>query len=89
MATRLGTSKKIVRTWIGPYRVIEKEGRLTCRIRKVGTRQEQVIHVNRLKHYYGKLAEKLPEEIRTRWKNTKEKLLEEVTEDEEERKTKK
>ncbi|KAG5861212.1 hypothetical protein JTB14_019807 [Gonioctena quinquepunctata] len=82
MATRLGTSKKLVRTWIGPYRVIGKEGPVTYRIKKVGTRQEQVIHVNRLKPYDGEVKGKLPEEIWTGWKNTQEKSLKEKMGDE-------
>ncbi|KAG5873048.1 hypothetical protein JTB14_010531 [Gonioctena quinquepunctata] len=88
MATRLGTSKKLVRTWIGPYRVIEKEGPVTYRIKKVGTRQEQVIHVNRLKPYYGEVKGKLPEEIWTGWKNTQEKSLKEKMGDEDEERLK-
>ncbi|KAG5863139.1 hypothetical protein JTB14_018617 [Gonioctena quinquepunctata] len=83
MATRLGTSKKLVRTWIGPYRVIEKEGPVTYRIKKVGTRQEQELHVNRLKPYYGEVKDELPEEIWTGWKNTQEKSLKEKMGDEE------
>ncbi|KAG5872120.1 hypothetical protein JTB14_013440 [Gonioctena quinquepunctata] len=59
-------------------------GHDTVTVKKVGTRQEQVIHVNRLKPYYGEVQEKLPEEIWTGLKNTQEKLLKEKMGDEDE-----
>ncbi|KAG5880834.1 hypothetical protein JTB14_027615 [Gonioctena quinquepunctata] len=55
---------------------------------KVGTRQEQVTHVNRLKPYYGEVKDKLPEEIWTSWKNTQEKSLKEKMGDEDEERLK-
>ncbi|KAG5863445.1 hypothetical protein JTB14_036159 [Gonioctena quinquepunctata] len=51
MAVKRGLSKKLVRSWIGPYRIIEMIGPVTCRIRKCGGRDEQIVHVNRLKIY--------------------------------------
>ncbi|KAG5867153.1 hypothetical protein JTB14_016230 [Gonioctena quinquepunctata] len=78
----IGNFKEIGEDMDRSIRVIEKKGPVTYRIEKVGTREEQVIHVNRLKPYYGEVKDKLPEEIWTGWKNTREKSLKEKMEDE-------
>ncbi|KAG5866373.1 hypothetical protein JTB14_021886 [Gonioctena quinquepunctata] len=57
MAVKRGLSKKLVRSWIGPYRIIEMIGPVTCRIRKCGGRDEQIVHVNRLKIYTARTDE--------------------------------
>ncbi|KAG5897566.1 hypothetical protein JTB14_007278 [Gonioctena quinquepunctata] len=80
MATKLGRTKKLTRTWIGPYRVIRDEGPVTYRIRRVGTRQKQVVHVNWLKPYHGKAEEELPED--SSHGRNKKKQREEETEEE-------
>lgn len=51
MAPVVGKSKKLTKTWMGPYRVIEKVGPVTYRIKRVGGRDNQVVHANRLKEY--------------------------------------
>ncbi|KAJ8962461.1 hypothetical protein NQ314_005723 [Rhamnusium bicolor] len=45
-------SRKLVKPWKGPYRVIDVVGPVTYKIRKVGSREEQVVHINRLKKFY-------------------------------------
>ncbi|KAJ8983625.1 hypothetical protein NQ317_004263 [Molorchus minor] len=62
MAAKIGISKKLAKYWKGPYRVIKKIGPVTYKIQKVGTREEQVVHVNRLKPYYGSKYSKNEEE---------------------------
>ncbi|KAG5892264.1 hypothetical protein JTB14_034215 [Gonioctena quinquepunctata] len=57
MAVKRGLSKKLVRSWIGPYRIIEMIGPVTCRIRKCGGRDEQIVHVNRLEIYTARTDE--------------------------------
>ncbi|KAG5863982.1 hypothetical protein JTB14_031586 [Gonioctena quinquepunctata] len=57
MAVKRGLSKKLVRSWIGPYRIIEMIGPVTCRIRKCGGRDEKIVHVNRLKIYTARTDE--------------------------------
>ncbi|KAJ8931817.1 hypothetical protein NQ314_015213 [Rhamnusium bicolor] len=47
-----GLSRKLVKPWKGPYRVIDVVGPVTYKIRKVGSREEQVVHINRLKKFY-------------------------------------
>ncbi|KAJ8973650.1 hypothetical protein NQ317_002924 [Molorchus minor] len=64
MAAKIGISKKLAKYWKGPYRVIKKIGPVTYKIQKVGTREEQVVHVNRLKPYYGsKYSENEEEQV--------------------------
>lgn len=50
-AHKVGISKKLTRPWSGPFRIVKVLGPVTYKIRKVGTRQEQVVHVNRLKPF--------------------------------------
>lgn len=54
MGTKMGVPMKLIWLWKGPYRVIDTVRPLTYRIRKVGSREEQIVHVNRLKKYYHK-----------------------------------
>lgn len=54
LSSTIGVSKKLAKRWKGPYRVIEITGPVNYRIRKVNSREEQVVHVNRLKKYYEK-----------------------------------
>ncbi|KAJ8974783.1 hypothetical protein NQ317_017433 [Molorchus minor] len=53
MAAKIGILKKLAKYWKGPYQVKKKIGPVTYKIQKVGTKEEQVVHVNRLKPYYG------------------------------------
>lgn len=46
MDTKAGISKKLGKPWTGPYRV-SKIVVVTYEILKVGTRQDQKVHVNR------------------------------------------
>ncbi|KAG5871017.1 hypothetical protein JTB14_021086 [Gonioctena quinquepunctata] len=57
MAVKRVLSRKLLRSWIGPYRIIEMIGPMTCRIRKCGGRDEQIVHVNRLKIYTARTDE--------------------------------
>ncbi|KAJ8927564.1 hypothetical protein NQ314_019959 [Rhamnusium bicolor] len=52
LSTTVGISKKLAKSWTWPYRVIEVIGPVNYKIRKVHGRDEQVVHVNRLKKYY-------------------------------------
>ncbi|KAJ8967086.1 hypothetical protein NQ314_003098, partial [Rhamnusium bicolor] len=54
LSTTVGISKKLAKSWTWPYRVIEVIGPVNYKIRKVHGRDEQVVHVNRLKKYYEK-----------------------------------
>ncbi|KAJ8940902.1 hypothetical protein NQ314_010542 [Rhamnusium bicolor] len=54
LSTTVGISKKLAKSWKGLYRVIEVIGPVNYKIRKVNGRDEQVVHVNRLKKYYEK-----------------------------------
>ncbi|KAG5862032.1 hypothetical protein JTB14_027518 [Gonioctena quinquepunctata] len=51
MAVKRGLWKNLVRSRIGPYRIIEMIGPVTCRIRKCGGSDEQIVKVKRLKIY--------------------------------------
>ncbi|XP_045481687.1 uncharacterized protein LOC123685870 [Harmonia axyridis] len=51
MSAKRGLSRKLLKNWAGPYRVTEIIGPVTCRVRKCGGRDEQIVHVNRLKPY--------------------------------------
>ncbi|KAG5863604.1 hypothetical protein JTB14_014316 [Gonioctena quinquepunctata] len=74
MAVKHGLSKKLVRSWIGPYRIMEMIGPVTCRMRKYGGTDEQIVHVNRLKIYTARTDEEhrsMREEVRKERENMK------------------
>ncbi|KAJ8971036.1 hypothetical protein NQ314_000920 [Rhamnusium bicolor] len=54
VSAKQGLSRKLVKPWKGPYRVTDVGGPVTYKIRKVGSREEQVVHINRLKKFYQK-----------------------------------
>ncbi|KAJ8964761.1 hypothetical protein NQ314_004652 [Rhamnusium bicolor] len=54
VSAEMGLSRKLVKPWKGPYRVTDVVGPVTYKIRKVGSREEQVVHINRLKTFYQK-----------------------------------
>ncbi|XP_074040987.1 tropomodulin isoform X2 [Leptinotarsa decemlineata] len=89
MATKIGTSKKLSKPWIGPYRIMTRIGPVTYELRKVGTRQNQIVHVNRLKAFHGKVEED-PEEAETPLRRKKEeRVMEEEEEEDKEEETSK
>nr|XP_023025682.1 uncharacterized protein LOC111513687 [Leptinotarsa decemlineata] len=51
MHVKPGISKKLVKPWIGSYKIIEVIGPVTYRVKKVSETDEQVVHVNWLKSY--------------------------------------
>lgn len=48
-AHRRGTARKLAPSWCGPFRIVEVLSDITCRIRRIGEREEKIVHVNRLK----------------------------------------
>ncbi|KAJ8965727.1 hypothetical protein NQ314_003933 [Rhamnusium bicolor] len=49
--SRIGISKKLAKLWLRPYRILEKKEPVNYKISEVGKRKDQIIHVNRLKHF--------------------------------------
>ncbi|XP_044745066.1 uncharacterized protein LOC123306929 [Coccinella septempunctata] len=60
-SSKRGLSQKLVKSWIGPYRITEKIGPVTCKVRKCKGRDEQTVHVNRLKPYINRISEGIRE----------------------------
>ncbi|KAJ8931573.1 hypothetical protein NQ314_015485 [Rhamnusium bicolor] len=54
VSAKMGLSRKLVKPWKGPYRVTDVVGPVTYKIWKVGSREEQVVHINRSKKFYQK-----------------------------------
>ena len=59
-ATPVGVSRKLLRKNKGPYRIIEKTSPVNARIRHVlNERDEQMVHVERLRRYHDYMADEL------------------------------
>ncbi|KAF2884256.1 hypothetical protein ILUMI_21908 [Ignelater luminosus] len=48
-AVKSGLSKKLIKPWTGPYRIIEIKGPVTYKIKELNRHKEQIVHGNRLK----------------------------------------
>lgn len=49
MNAKIGLSRKLRKPWVGPFRIIEKKGPVTFKIRRLNTRKDRVVHANKLK----------------------------------------
>jgi hypothetical protein len=52
-AVKPGRTKKLASPWTGPYTITDRTGPYNVRIQLVGGRKNLIVHVNRLKPYYG------------------------------------
>ena len=52
-------TRKLQPKWRGPYRIIEKKGPVTFKIREINGRKEEMVHANRLKICKGELEPEL------------------------------
>ena len=66
-------SRKLQTKWRGPYRIIEKKGPVTFKIKEIHGKKEHMVHADRLKLYKGNLGE---EEENLAEMNTQEAVLE-------------